>query len=204
MWLCVVVLLVGCAHGSTLGGPAAPKRSDIVPVADYHVHLLGPYALPLPDPLPPEVQLPPELDSLLVARARLLGNVTSEAELAKVFTEDAQLLNAFINPTGWMRDKAWFQKYLNLWVKGQYRFVPSAYAQSGSLGHIVGTVVDETGEPSLNFLLGVKKGPEGMWRIAYDSTTRRTPPNYTQPITADQLIADLDEAIANKLAPYLR
>ncbi len=69
MWLCVVVLLVGCARGSARVGAAAPKRSDIVPVADYHVHLLGPYALPLPDPLPPEVQLPPELHSLLVARA---------------------------------------------------------------------------------------------------------------------------------------
>jgi hypothetical protein len=44
---------------------ALPLRSEIVPQVDHHTHLLGPYALPLPDPLPPEIKLPAELDRLL-------------------------------------------------------------------------------------------------------------------------------------------
>ncbi len=42
--------------------------------------------------------------------------------------------------------------------------------------------------------MGVKKGTDGVWRIAADSTTERKPPRYTKPITADKLIAELDEA----------
>jgi hypothetical protein len=52
-----VVLLAGCAQNTSgdrlpdiepSGSIAAgrPHRSEIVPVVDYHLHLLGPYALP--------------------------------------------------------------------------------------------------------------------------------------------------------------
>src|SRR5687767_4940382 len=59
---------------------ALRSRHDIVPLVDYHVHLLGPYALPLPDPLPPEIKLPSEINRLLVERARLFGSVESEKD----------------------------------------------------------------------------------------------------------------------------
>ncbi|HVF47782.1 MAG TPA: amidohydrolase family protein [Pyrinomonadaceae bacterium] len=172
------------------------SRNDIFPVVDYHTHLLGPFALPMPEPLPPEVKLPPELERLLTERSRLVGNVATESDFKNIFTEDAQLLNARIAPTDWMRDKHWFMRYLNLWSKtDRYRFAPNHYAFSGETGYIAGTVVREsTKEHVWNFLLGIKKGADRLWRIAADSTTERKPPNYTKPLTADGLVKDLDEA----------
>lgn len=171
-------------------------RNEIVPLVDYHMHLLGPYALPMPDPLPLEVKLPSELDRLLVERARLIGNVSTESDFKNIFTEDAQLLNAYIAPTDWMRDKHWFMRYLNLWSKtDRFRFAPNHYAISGETGYIAGTVVHEASKQHIwNFLLGVKKGADELWRIAADSTTERKPPRYTKPLTADGLIKDLDES----------
>ena len=40
-------------------GTACPKTA-IVPLIDYHTHLLGPYALPIHPPLP-EVKVPPDI-----------------------------------------------------------------------------------------------------------------------------------------------
>ena len=178
-------------------GATQQSRNDIVPLVDYHVHLLGPYALPLPDPLPPEVNLPHELNRLLIDRAGIIGNADiGNADFKNVFTKDAQLLDAFIAPTHWMRDKQWFVRYLNLYSKSdRFRFAPNQYEISGSTGYIAGTVVHEVSRQHIwNFLLGIKKGDDGLWRIAVDSTTQKTPPPYTKPITADRLIADLDEA----------
>lgn len=172
------------------------SRNDIVPLVDYHTHLLGPYALPMPDPLPPEVKLPPELDRLLAERSKLVGNVGTESDFKNTFTEDAQLLNAYIAPTDWMRDKHWFMRYLNLWSKtDRFRFAPNHYSLSGDTGYIAGIVVHEASKQHIwNFLLGIKQGADGLWRIAADSTTERKPPRYTKPLTADELIKDLDEA----------
>jgi uncharacterized protein len=175
---------------------ALRSRHDIVPLVDYHVHLLGPYALPLPDPLPPEIKLPSEINRLLVERARLFGSVESEKDFETVFTEDAQLLDAFVAPAHWMRDKHWFMRFLNLWSKAsRLRYAPNQYNISGSTGFVAGTVVNEaSGQHRYNFLLGIRRTDAGLWRIAVESTTEKTLPRYTQPITADRLIADLDEA----------
>ncbi len=196
-----LALLAGCVSPASVrtgsGAPApAAHRSDIVPLVDYHVHLLGPYALPMPDPLAPEIQVPAEVERLLRDRARLAGNVSSVADFDDVFTEDAQLLNAAINPTGWMHEREWFMRYINLATRdGRRRYVPNAYQASESTGYVAGTVRDSaSGIHFQNFLLAIRKGSDGVWRIASESTTRKTPPRYTQPITADRLIADLNEA----------
>lgn len=196
-------MLVGCAAAGTGGSQASAAdrvrpvhRSEIVPLADYHVHLLGPYALPLPEPPAPEVEVPAELSRLLLDRARLFGNVGSTADLGPVFTEDAQLLNAHVNPTGWMQDRHWFMRYINLWpATARVRYVPTVYSVTDSLGYIAGTVVDSaSGSHFQNFLLGIRKAADGRWRIGTESTTTRTAPRFAQPVTADRLIADLDEA----------
>jgi predicted TIM-barrel fold metal-dependent hydrolase len=171
------------------------SRNDIVPLVDYHTHLLGPYALPMPNPLPPEVKLPAELERLLIERSNIIGNVGTENDFKKIFTEDAQLLT-HIPPTPWERDKHWFMRYLNLWNKtDRYRFAPNHYSISGDTGYIAGTVVHEASKQHVsNFLLGIRKGADGLWRIAADSTTEKKPPQFTKPLTADGLIKDLDEA----------
>jgi hypothetical protein len=137
--VCGLVLLMGCARGAVRTGErASANRCDIVPFADYHTHLMGPYA---PPTLPPAVNVPPELDRLLRDRARLFGNVQSVADLKDVFTEDAQVLDAFINPKGWLRDPSWFIKNLNLFSKDDSRFVPNDYKLGDSTGYVAGTVV---------------------------------------------------------------
>lgn len=197
-------MVAGCVAAGAGGRPApAPAdgarplhRSEIVPLADYHVHLLGPYALPLPDPPAPEVDVPAELSRLLHDRGRLFGNVGSTADLDAVFTEDAQLLNAHVNPTGWMQDRHWFMRYINLWQSTvRVRYVPAVYSAAESHGYIAGTVQDSaSGSHFQNFLVGIRKGPDGRWRIATESTTSKTAPRFTQLVTADRLIQDLDEA----------
>ena len=171
------------------------SRNDIVPLVDYHMHLLGPYALPMPDPLPPEVKLPAELVRLLTERSQIIGNVGTENDFKNIFTGDAQLLT-HIPPTPWERDKHWFMRYLNLWSKtDRYRFAPNHYSISGDSGYIAGTVVREASKQHVsNFLLGIRKGADGLWRIAADSTTDKKSPQFTKPLTADELIKDLDEA----------
>jgi ketosteroid isomerase-like protein len=165
-------------------------------VADYHIHLLGPYALPLPDPLAPAVTLPDELARLLEDRARLQGNVNSVADLTPVFTADAQLLNAYVNPTGWLHDPEWFMRYINLWqATARIRYVPNAFAVAGNAGYIAGTVQDSASNQHVeNFLIGIRQGQDGRWRIAAESSTRKTAPRFSQVVTAQRLIADLDEA----------
>lgn len=201
-------LLAGCSTGlpdeaasrpsaGSATGAAAIHRSDIVPLVDYHVHLLGPYALPLPDPLPPEIEVPAELRRLLSERAKLVGRVESTSDLEHVFTADARLLDAQIPPTDWMVDQHWFMRYINLGSPSwRLRYVPHAYRTGGATGYIAGIVVDDanSGYYFQNFLLAIEQKSDGRWRIAAESTTRRTPPRYTQPITAERLIVDLDEA----------
>jgi predicted TIM-barrel fold metal-dependent hydrolase len=171
------------------------SRNDIFPVVDYHMHLIGPYALGMPEPVPPEVKLPAELERLLIERSRIIGNVAAESDLKNIFTEDAQILT-HIPPTPWERDKHWFMRYLNLWNKTvRLRFVPNHYSISGDSGYIAGTVFHQASNQHIqNFLLGIKKGADGLWRIAADSTTEKKPPQFSKPLTADGLIKDLDEA----------
>jgi uncharacterized protein len=170
------------------------QRSEIVPLADYHVHLLGPYALPLPEPLPPEVELPADLQKLLQDRAALIGNVSGPADLESVYATDAQLLEAHQPPNRWLRDKVWFERYLNLGSKGRSRFIPNQYRTSGTAGFIAGTVLDVPSKVHVsNFLLGIER-IDGKWRIVSDNTTPKAPPRYPAPVTADRLIAELDEA----------
>jgi uncharacterized protein len=200
----VLFLLAACAPAprpapslESTGSLVAPMpRREIVPTADHHVHLLGPFALPLPDPSLPEVELPPALIRLLQARAALIGNVGREEDLDGVFAPDAQLLDAYINHNGWMRDRYWFMRYINLLpASAQRRYVPNRYEVAGGAGYIAGTVLDEPSRYHVdNFMIAVREESDGTWRIVSEASTPTTPPRYRQPVIADRLIADLDEA----------
>jgi predicted TIM-barrel fold metal-dependent hydrolase len=194
--LCALAVLAACAASPPATSPApqppAPAAAAIVPQVDYHVHLLGPYALPVVEPLP-EVSLPAPLRELLDARARLYGPAADAAALPRVFTADAVILDAFID-TRWLRDPADFIKYFGLFNGPPSRYVAHAADIADRAGTIAGTIVDAaTGTPQLNFLLGVRRGKDG-WRIASEAVTLKNPPKYSQPITAERLIADMDAA----------
>ncbi len=187
--VCAWVLLAGCAHGPSASAPAAVgKRSDIVPLIDHHQHLVSQAALRPPDPLLPAIQLPEELAALLRKRGEISGDTTP----TDVFTEDAQLMR--IRQVDWVRGTKAVHDYLGFVAKG-LRYVPNAYEVSGSQGYIAGTI--QLGDPpkeTLSFLLALKKGADGKWRIAAESATLKPPPTLQEPATAEKLIAQLDDA----------
>lgn len=182
---CAVLLLVGCASGTAL---SSRKRSELVPVADFHQHLMSPAALTPPDAPLPAIQLPEELASLLRKR----GEISGSSAPSDVFTEDAQILR--INQGDWVRGTQAVHDFLGFVAKG-LRYIPNAYEVNGSAGYIAGIV--QMGEPSqdvLNFLLALRKGPDGKWRISAESATVKPPPSHQTPATADMLIEQLDDA----------
>lgn len=183
--ICALMLFAGCAHGpARMGG----TRSDIVPLFDHHQHLMSPEAITPPEPLLPVIQLPAELDALLRKR----GEISGSSALTDVFTEDAQMLR--FNSGDWVRGKKAVHDFLGFVAKG-LRYMPNAYEVDGVNGHIAGTVrLGEPAEEVLNFLLVLKKGSDGQWRIAAESTTNKQPPNLRQAVTADKIIEQLDDA----------
>lgn len=183
--VCAWVLLAGCAHGPAR---AVEKRSEIVPLFDHHQHLMSPAAITPPEPLLPAIQLPEELDALLRRR----GEISGSSAPSDVFTRDAQILR--INQGDWVRGQDAVHDFLGFVAKG-IRYIPNAYGVDGSAGYIAGTVrLGEPAEEVLNFLMALKKGSDGKWRISAESATLKPPPTMQAAVTADRLIEQLDDA----------
>jgi hypothetical protein len=105
------------------------------------------------------------------------------------------VLNAHVDHTGWLRDEERFTRYLNLDPPGRLRFVPNQYEGQGESGFVAGTVLDELEQMHVsNFLLALRRAPDGEWRVAADSTTPRSAPPYREPVTAETLVSHLDRA----------
>lgn len=173
--------------------PEVSKPAAITPLIDHHTHLLGPYALPV-ETLPAEVSVPAELQRVLAERAKFFGTPPSAAALPDVFTPDALMLDGYIDKR-WMQDKDEFLRFLSLWKGAKVRFASYAYRLDGGTAHLAGAVVGATsGKPFMNFLVGLSRGSDGRWRIASETITEKKPPTFTEPVTAERLIADLDRA----------
>lgn len=204
------LLLFGCAQlpkSSTLQPVAsnvgaepsvAQLPSGLTPVVDHHTHLIGPFALPLHEPVAPEVSVPPEVAKLLERRAALYGNVSTEDQLKEVYTDDAMVVNTVLKPTGWMRQPYWFVRFFGLFGKNNRRFVPSAFSSSGSVAQIAGTLYSEPlKRHTTTFLFALRKGKDGNWRIALDHTAAMEA-RFRKVVTADDLIAQMDAAGINR------
>jgi hypothetical protein len=76
------------------------------------VHLLGPYALPVQQRLPP-VPVTADVSSLFERRAALYGRLPSLKSREQVFTPDALLLDDQINQ-GWVSEKEEFARLFGL------------------------------------------------------------------------------------------
>jgi predicted TIM-barrel fold metal-dependent hydrolase len=170
------------------GAPVAP----LVPVADYHTHIISREASALvTEPLPPAVQLPPELDRLLRDKERLSKQRTVDA-IKDLYTPDAVVQD----PGG----PAWLSGERAVRYVGEStvinKLLATAFQIDGSSGYIAGTEISEDGgavTPLSNFLYVVRKGPDGRWRVAVESFTLTGPP-VAKAVTADELIAGLDAA----------
>lgn len=188
------IMLSGCAHGNA--GPthttdAAPigatPRNQIAPLVDAHQHMMSPAAMALTEPaaMPEALALPRALDELLRARETL-----SRDTYAQIF--DPQVIV--------------FAEEQGRWRSGQdvvldaisnfptRRFVAHSFSSDDSAGYIAGSLQNEAGVSTHNFVLGLKRGADGRWRIASEMKQRVMPPVYAPVIDADRVIEVLDDA----------
>jgi predicted TIM-barrel fold metal-dependent hydrolase len=193
----LALTLMGSSNGQQLPnglkqsiseGQAARDRNQIVPLVAAHQHLLGPASVPEPQPSLPEIKLPADLRSLLEQRSRLSGST----EPTDLFTDDAIVLK--LQEATWARGRSAIQTYLGFTNKGVV-YIPNAYGLDGAAGYIAGGVrrVGSTHD-DLNFLLALQRDSSSKWHIAAETDTTIAPPEFTKPVTADELVQDLDDA----------
>jgi uncharacterized protein len=170
---------------------AAPGPKPTAPAADHHTHLLSVAGAKLVnDPPLPAVDLPEDLARLLRDRAK---GWNDKSALTGLFTEDSLLLD--IRERLWIRGRDEVATYLSWNFARPYRMTPVAYGVEGSTGHIAGYFTRE-GDPARHFghfLVSLRKGTDGVWRIAAETPTFPGHP-AREPSTAEQLVAQLDEA----------
>jgi predicted TIM-barrel fold metal-dependent hydrolase len=173
-------------------GAATPRRDPLMPAAEHHAHLLSPAGAKLVnDPPLPAVEIPADLARLLHEREK---GWNDKAALTPLFTEDSLVLD-YREPL-WIHGRDEVTTYLSELYAKPYRMTPVAYTVEGSTGSIAGYFTRGEGAATKHFghfLMSVKKGPDGMWRIAAETPTFPGP-NVREPITAEQLVANLDEA----------
>jgi predicted TIM-barrel fold metal-dependent hydrolase len=184
--------LPACAPGQTADDKTAPPQGPLLPVAEHHAHLLSPAGAKLiNDPPLSAVEVPEDLARLLRAREK---GWNDKAALTGLFTEDSLVLDS--REPVWIRGRDEVTTYLSELYARPYRMTPVAYAVEGSTGSIAGYFTRGEGDAVRHFghfLLALKKGADGAWRIAAETPTF---PGHRvrEPITADELVAQLDEA----------
>jgi predicted TIM-barrel fold metal-dependent hydrolase len=187
----LVMATVGAAALSQTTDNNKASRDPLAPKADHHAHLLSPAGAKLVnDPPLPAIELPEDLARLLRDREK---GWNDKAALTALFTEDSLVLDR--EPL-WIRGRDEVTTYMSTLYARPYRMTPVAYGVEGSTGHIAGYFTRGEGEAARHFghfLWMVKKGPDGVWRIAAETPTF---PGHQvrEPISAEQLVATLDEA----------
>ena len=192
----LALTLVGCANApeaTAVAAPAPQNRGAILPRAAHHQHLLSPVLFAQwraedTKPPVPRAALPVDLERLLKAREAASG----ADPIDDLFTENARIMMTPENV--WARGRAEVKDFLALIAPGR-RYTPQAFRADGSAAWIAGVVErDNPAREVGTFVMGMDRGADGRWRIASESTAAIRPPDYTAPITADELIADMDEA----------
>lgn len=190
---CLVLLLSACTGGRQMvaheakepSGSPVPPRSRIVPKVEHHQHLVGPMLLSEPAQPLPEVELPPELAGVLRERERISGR----GGAADLYTKDALVID--LTQDTWLRGPGSAERIVGAYARGS-KFFPNAYGVDGSTAWIAGYIRDTPED--MHFLFGLERDEAGEWRIAAEYATNRPPPLFDQPITAERLIALLDDA----------
>lgn len=173
--------------------PSAPRTasgSGAVPAADHHLHLPGPAGIEVltPTPLRPvEQPLPEELTALL--ERRTLQDIPTVEFVSRLYTSDAVVRSR--RGGGWVGGAVTIARALSDYSPG-YRLVPVAYEISGDTGYVAGYFArGERFNATFQFVL---RREEGEWRIAVDNIIPEAPTMDPPRISAEELIAELDEA----------
>jgi predicted TIM-barrel fold metal-dependent hydrolase len=189
--LLTVLCLAAC--GGIVPSSQPVPRSRIEPAVDAHQHLMSPAAMSLivVHPELPAIALPPELAQLLEARAQVSG----APPVGNLFTDDAIIREW--QEGRWWQGRARIDRFINH-LERRVRFVPKAYAADDRAGYIAGNVhvlgqgADQ--QEVYDFLLGIRRANGGRWQIASEMMGAVNPPVYGEPVTADRVIALLDDA----------
>ena len=189
-------LSMGCAPTSNRPSQAtAPlsartERARIIPRVDHHQHIVGPGMVSRRAESFSAVALPAGLDTLLRERGRLSGTV----EAGALFTDDAQVVDIYSEGLPWVRGRTAVAEAVGS-LPRERRFVANAFSVDGSVAHVAGEVLAPSlARPVADFSMGLKKDAQGRWRIATELLTSIREWEFEEPITADDLIANLDEA----------
>lgn len=206
--LVLALLPLGCAPrpalgpGSTEGGARSTPSSataasqaapaPLAPLVDYHKHLRGPLATQLQAPpfLPP-VGVPEELATLLGERAKRWND---KSALAELYTEDAVLHDNRVR--AWYKGPSSIASFVLTRFRAGYHVTPVAFDFGQSRGYVAGYYTRYERGDTTHFMqahLSLEKGGDGAWRIAAETFTYPGPEILT-PITAEQLVEELDEA----------
>lgn len=201
-----LLLLIGCAHGAAQQGTAPAKagaaqsraagplarvteRAAIAPRVDHHQHIVGPKAaIPWPQ-LAPAPALPPDLNRVVEERNRIMGT----ENIGDIFTASAQMLDVQGESQPWVRGPEAIRRLVSSYNPST-RFVPQSFAAGDAVAYVVGVAVSGgSPETRMNFVLGLKRDDRGVWRIDTEQATPVPPPPFVAPLTADQLIQNMDE-----------
>jgi predicted TIM-barrel fold metal-dependent hydrolase len=194
MALTALTLFAAGAHGPALGGAptaAAAERSRIVPLADYHQHLVSPAGADWLYETPKAPKLSADLERLLREKAARWNDKTA---LAALYAEDSLIINPYSD--GWIRGRDKVAEHLSTFFARPFRITPIAYAGEGSTGHLSGYFTRGDGASARHFgsfYMGLAKGQDGAWRIAVETSTFPGPPAQ-EPIDGEQLVRLLDAA----------
>lgn len=190
LWIAVAAMAALSVGAQTT--EKKPSQGSLVPVADHHQHLLSPASAKLVrNTPPPAVELPADLARLLREREK---GWNDQPAIARLYTEDSLILE--IQDSQWIQGHAEVTEHVATRFARPYRMTPISYGMDGSAGHIAGYFTRGEGAEARHFgqfLLSLKKGSDGAWRIAAEIPTFPGPV-VREPTTAEQLIAQLDEA----------
>ncbi|MFL6196579.1 MAG: amidohydrolase family protein [Thermoanaerobaculia bacterium] len=194
--LAIAVMLIVCLPLAALSRTAPDNKTSsgiVMPRADHHAHLLSPAGAKLVnDPPLPAVELPEGLARLLRAREK---GWNDKSALAPLFTEDSLVFDR--REPVWIRGRDEVATYLSENFGKPHGITPIAYGVEGATGYIAGYFTRPLEDGSIRYfgqvLMTLKKGADGAWRIAAESPTFPGP-RVREVITAEKLIAQLDEA----------
>lgn len=161
---------------------------QVTPLVDAHQHLMSPAAMALvaPPSAPPAVEVPPAVAALLEAREK----VSDEASYRAAYVADA-FVYAEEHGRWWTGTERILDAIGNF--PAERRFVPIDYAVDANAGFVSGVLRTTSGEDTHTFVLGIRMD-EGGWRIATEMKQAIMPPVYAPAVTAEDLIAVLDDA----------
>lgn len=179
------------AARSRASGPLArvTERAAIVPRVDHHQHIVGPRAAIAWPPLAPAADLPPGLRRVVQERNRIMGT----QDIGDLYTETAQVLDVQDESQPWVRGRDAVRRLVGSYDRAT-RFVAHTFAADDAVAYVTGTAVTgERPQTRMNFVLGLRKDDRGVWRIETEQATPVPPPPFNVPLTADQLVRDMDE-----------